>query len=62
MQSACLTGQSTPSLDPVSEGRSALMPRAPTATWVGIPKDIGCREGLRDFLDFLNNGILVGIE
>ena len=27
--------------------------------WAGIPKDAGCREGWRDFLNFLNHDILV---
>ena len=32
---------------------------APTAMLPGVPKDAGCWEGWRDFLDFLKNGILM---
>ena len=38
--------------------RSALKPSGPKATWVGITNEVGCSEGVRDFLDFLNHGIL----
>ena len=43
----------------MSGAKSALRPSGPIATWVGIPKDAVCWEGWRDFLDFLNHGILV---
>ena len=50
-------GQNTPS-GPIFRSSSALKSRGPTAIWVGIPKDTGCWESWRGFLDFLNNGIL----
>ena len=45
--------------EPTFGSKSASMPRAPIATWVGIPRDNGCLEGLRDLLNFFENDILI---
>ena len=54
-----LTKRNTPP-GPTSRSKSALIPTAPMATWVGIPRDIGCWEGWRDrdFLNLLKNDML----
>jgi len=40
-------------------GQAALMPRGPTVISVGIPKGASFWDGCRDFLGFLDSGVLV---
>ena len=47
---------------PVSGDRPVPMPRALIEVWAGVPKEVGCWEGWRFFLDFLKSGILMGAD
>ena len=52
------TAKRNPPPDPTSGSESAPMLESPTAIFVGIPRDVCCWAGLRDFLNFLKNDMM----